>query len=157
MFNFENVDIRKIVDLSKEELSTLLNESKEEGFRFVETLLEEHINGQNTFNKHGEVLYGVYDSNGLLIAIGGLNKDPYTNNNQIGRIRRFYVQKDYRRKGIGQLLVKQLLSHAKNYYSIVVLNTDTKQADNFYVSLGFIKQAKYPNSTHFLELKKMNF
>lgn len=29
-----------------------------------------------------------------LIGIGGLNEDPYTINNKIGRIRRFYIAKN---------------------------------------------------------------
>ena len=31
----------------------------------------------------------------------GLNEDPYTENNKIGRLRRFYISKDYRRIGLG--------------------------------------------------------
>ena len=33
-----------------------------------------------------------------LIGIGGLNEDPYTINNKIGRIRRFYIAKNTKGK-----------------------------------------------------------
>nr|WP_238020784.1 GNAT family N-acetyltransferase [Oceanobacillus jordanicus] len=58
----------------------------------------------------------------------------------IGRIRRFYVSKEYRRNGIGSLLVQRIIDEAKRYYKILVLHTDTQQADRFYTSIGFSKE-----------------
>ena len=55
-----------------------------------------------------------YFSREKLIGIGGLNEDPYTENNKIGRVRRFYIAKEYRRKGVGRLLLLRILSDAKN-------------------------------------------
>ena len=51
---------------------------------------------------------------GKVNGIGGLNEDPYTENNKIGRVRRFYIAKEYRRKGVGRLLLLRILSDAKN-------------------------------------------
>nr|WP_235190072.1 GNAT family N-acetyltransferase [Bacillus gaemokensis] len=39
------------------------------------------------------------------MALGGLNIDPFSSEQEIGRLRRFYVSRDYRRKGIGKLLL----------------------------------------------------
>ncbi|WP_420800282.1 GNAT family N-acetyltransferase [Neobacillus terrae] len=112
------------------------------------------LNGTNTFNNFGEALYGVFNNNGEIVAIGGLNPDPFSNKPFIGRVRRFYVNKEYRRKGIGSLLLKSIINEAKKYYKILVLRTNTKQGDNFYTSYGFLKVDIYPSSTHYMELKK---
>lgn len=95
----------------------------------------------------------MFNEEGVLVAIGGLNKDPFSDGQNIGRLRRFYVDKEYRRNGIGSLLVKSIIDEAKRYYKILVLHTDTEQADRFYSSIGFTKGNLYPNSSHFTEFK----
>lgn len=89
-----------------------------------------------------------------LIGIGGLNEDPYTENNKIGRVRRFYIAKEYRRKGLGRLLLARILSDAKTHFNIVVLHTDTEQGDEFYTSSGFVKGIKFVGASHYLNLSK---
>ncbi|OTX70073.1 GNAT family N-acetyltransferase [Bacillus thuringiensis serovar finitimus] len=126
----------------------LVQESKEEGFNFLIKLKSEYKNKTNTFNKTGECLYGIFQE-GKLIGIGGLNEDPYSENNKIGRLRRFYIAKDYRRIGLGNLLLKQLLSHAEKYFKVVVLHTDTKQGDAFYIANGFVKGKLFKGSSHY--------
>ena len=61
----------------------------------------------------------------MLIGVGGLNEDPYTKDNKIGRLRRFYISRDYRRLGLGNLLLNQLLCHAEKYFEVIVLH-DTR-------------------------------
>lgn len=135
------------------DLDHIVKQSKEEGFRFVERLLNDYKNGSNTFHHSGEGLFGVFNKEGLLVAVGGLNKDPFSNEHYIGRLRRFYVRKEYRRNGVGSILVKRIIDEAKRYYKILVLHTDTEQADTFYSSIGFSKGNLYPNSSHFMEFK----
>lgn len=144
--------ISKIENLVISELSQLVEESKTDGFRFLERLVNDYNDGTNTFSEHGESLYGVYNENNSLIAVGGLNNDPLSNDTQVGRLRRFYVGKEYRRKAIGTLLLRQIIYEAKNYYRVLVLNTDTKQAANFYRAYGFEESKAYPGSTHLLNL-----
>ena len=95
----------------------------------------------------------MFNEEDVLVAIGGLNKDPFSNGQTIGRLRRFYVDKEYRRNGIGSLLVKRIIDEAKINYKVLVLHTDTEQANEFYCSIEFIKGNLYPNSSHFLEFK----
>ncbi len=104
--------IQQIEDLMIYEHDYLVQESKEEGFNFLIKLKSEYENKINIFNKTEECLYGIFQRE-KLIGIGGLNKDPYTENNKIGRLRRFYISKDYRRKGLGNLLLNRLLLHAE--------------------------------------------
>ncbi|MES5927158.1 GNAT family N-acetyltransferase [Bacillus cereus group sp. MG9] len=149
----ENIQIKRIGDLLKYEVNHLVQESKEEGFNFLLKLKNEYESKRNTFSKTGECLYGIFRED-TLIGIGGLNQDPYTKNNKIGRLRRFYIAKDYRRKGLGKLLLGRILSDAKIYFTIVVLHTDTEQGDQFYTSSGFAKGKTYVGTSHYLKLDK---
>ncbi|MBM7656550.1 GNAT family N-acetyltransferase [Neobacillus cucumis] len=133
-------EVKHIDNLLNFDLDSLVKQSKEEGFRFLERLVNDFKNGSNTFNHFGEGLFGVFNEGGVLFAIGGLNKDPFSNDQYIGRLRRFYVSKEYRRNGIGSLLIKEIIEEAKRYYRILVLHTDTEQADKFYTSIGFLKK-----------------
>lgn len=144
----KDIHIQQIEDLMIYEHDYLVQESKEEGFNFLKNLINEYENELNTFNKSGECLYGIFQEE-RLIGIGGLNEDPYTENNKIGRLRRFYIAKDYRRIGLGKLLLNQLLSHAEKYFKVVVLHTDTKQGDVFYTANGFVKGELFKGSSHY--------
>ena len=149
----EKYEVRYINNLFDFDLDSIVNQSKEEGFRFIERLINDFKNGSNTFNHFGEGLFGVFNEEDVLVAIGGLNKDPFSNGQYIGRLRRFYVDKEYRRNGIGSILVRRIIDEAKKYYKILVLHTDTEQADKFYSTIGFTKRNHYPNSSYFMELK----
>ncbi|EEM89169.1 MULTISPECIES: GNAT family N-acetyltransferase [Bacillus cereus group] len=144
----KDIHIQQIEDLMIYEHEYLVQESKDEGFYFLIKLISEYENKINTFNKTGECLYGIFHGE-KLIGIGGLNEDPYTENNKIGRLRRFYITKDYRRIGLGNLLLKRLLYHAEKYFKVVVLHTDTKQGDAFYIANGFVKGELCKGSSHY--------
>ncbi|NKW84378.1 GNAT family N-acetyltransferase [Bacillus cereus] len=144
----KDMHIQQIENLMKYEFKYLVQESKEEGFKFLKKLINEYENELNTFNKSGECLYGIFQGE-KLIGIAGLNADPYTENNKIGRLRRFYIAKDYRRIGLGKLLLNKLLSHTEKYFKVVVLHTDTKQGDVFYTANGFVKREVYKRSSHY--------
>ncbi len=146
--DLKDMHIQQIENLMKYEFKYLVQESKEEGFNFLKKLINEYENELNTFNKSGECLYGIFQGE-KLIGIGGLNVDPYTENNKIGRLRRFYIAKDYRRIGLGKLLLNKLLSHAEKYFKVVVLHTDTKQGDVFYTANGFVKREVYEGTSHY--------
>ncbi|KAB2441143.1 GNAT family N-acetyltransferase [Bacillus luti] len=144
----KDIYIQQIEDLMIYEYDYLVQESKDEGFHFLVKLISEYENEINKFNKTVECLYGIFQGE-KLIGIGGLNVDPYTENNKIGRLRRFYISKDYRRIGLGNLLLNRLLSHAEKYFQIVVLHTDTKQGNAFYLANGFVRGNIYKGSSHY--------
>ncbi|MDP1442176.1 GNAT family N-acetyltransferase [Priestia megaterium] len=145
-------ELKRVKDLLNIDLTNLIIESKKEGFLFLERLINDYKNGTNIFSKPGEFLYGVFNQEGSVIAIGGINKDPFSPNERIGRLRRFYVSRDYRRKGVGRSLVTRILKDASEHYEIIVLYTDTEHANKFYTSLGFIKDNSVSKSTHSLNL-----
>ena len=151
--NLKDIYIQQIEDLMIYEYDYLVQESKDEGFNFLLKLINEYKNEINTFNKTVECLYGIFQGENL-IGIGGLNVDPYTENNKIGRLRRFYISKDYRRTGLGNLLLNRLLSHAEKNFQIVVLHTDTKQGNAFYLANGFVRGDMYKGSSHYKILQE---
>lgn len=151
--NLKDIYIQQIEDLMIYEYDYLVQESKDEGFNFLLKLINEYKNEINTFNKTVECLYGIFQGENL-IGIGGLNVDPYTENNKIGRLRRFYISKDYRRTGLGNLLLNRLLSHAEKNFQIVVLHTDTKQGNAFYLANGFVRGNMYKGSSHYKTLQE---
>jgi GNAT superfamily N-acetyltransferase len=130
-------------------IEELLAESEQEGFRFVRRAKEEWLSGANTFSKEGEALFGVLAGDHLL-AIGGINRGSASQ----GRLRRFYVRSEERRRGIGRLLAQHLLAFASRYYSRVGLRCDTEAADRFYRAVGFSRTNSVPGVTHVIELKK---
>ncbi|OIU68585.1 GNAT family N-acetyltransferase [Rossellomorea aquimaris] len=149
-----NFELKHIVNLLDIDLHSLIEQSKEDGFRFLERLVNDYKSGSNTFNREGEVLIGVFNEKGIPAAIGGLNRDPFSKDKNIGRLRRFYISKEVRRSGIGSLLVNRIIDEAKRHYEIVVLHTDTEQGDRFYRAVGFSRGDLYPGSSHYLVLNK---
>lgn len=127
----------------------LLAESEREGFRFVRRAKEEWLSGANRFSKKGEALFAVFAGKRLL-AIGGINRESASH----GRLRRFYVRRKERRRGIGRQLVRHLLAFASRHYLRVGLRCDTDAADRFYRAVGFSRTNSDAGSTHLIELKK---
>lgn len=144
--------INKITELESYSFHLFLKESNEEGYRFLERLVNEYLNGSNTFSKPREALYGAFTSQGELVGIGGVNLDPFSNNQDIGRLRRFYISKSFRREGLGSQLLYNILQDARRHFRVIVLHTDTGHGDQFYQANGFIKGDQYPKATHYLLL-----
>jgi GNAT superfamily N-acetyltransferase len=117
-------------------LDTIKAEAVSQGFRFVDRLISDWESGPNTFNQEGEVLLGAHDGC-QLVAVGGLNQDPYVKGAAVGRIRHLYVLTGWRRQGVGRSVVDSLLREARGTFSEVRLRTDMAVAANFYDRCGF--------------------
>ena len=91
-----------------------------------------------------------------LIGIGGLNLDSYTPDDGVGRMRRLYIRKSHHRKGYATKLVQQIITGARQHFSLLRLFTDNETASQFYETLGFQKatgfkvshQLRLNTSTH---------
>jgi len=140
--------IVKITELELGSLRQLRAESSREGFKFVERLCEEWISGANRFDAPGEALF-VAVIDGQVMGVCGLNRDPYTNDQRIGRVRRLYVAPAHRRHRIGQALLKAVVGHARGHFSLLRVRTD--EASAFFVAQGFRPVASETESTHVLE------
>ncbi len=118
-------------------------EARKEGYNFLENLLKEWLSGENRFDAAGEILCGHLDQ-GLLIAVGGLNCDPFLGDPTVGRVRRLYVRQAWRNKGIGGALLDSLLGVARQNFCKVRLRTENARAARLYERKGF---APAPSST----------
>lgn len=149
-----HINIKRVDKVGFEhQLSHLIEESEKQGFRFVRRLVTEYVNGENTFSLEGEVLYGAYDSNGLLVGVAGLNQDPYSGETSVGRVRRCYVANEMRGQGIGKLLIEKLIKDADGMFTVLVLHTDTEEGDRFYQAIGFVSDSeRFPKSSHYYEI-----
>lgn len=125
-------------------LAAMEREAIREGFGMITRLREEWESGANRFEGEGEILLATFRADTLL-AIGGLNRDPYMSDPRVGRLRHVYVMKAERRAGIGRTLVERILTHAASHFDSVRLWTD--RAGAFYDRLGF-DRLDGPKVTH---------
>jgi ribosomal protein S18 acetylase RimI-like enzyme len=128
----------------------LAAEATSENHNFLERMQSDWGSGKNRFAGPGEYIVGVSLGDSL-VAIGGLNKDPYAIEATTGRLRHLYVSSAHRRAGIGRALVDTLLSQAGSYYHRVRLRTDSAEAAAFYEAYGF-QPTREPDATHSLRL-----
>lgn len=119
-------------------LAALRAEARAEGYRFVDTLAEDWETGHNRFDRPGELLLAAWDG-GMMIAVGGLNRDPYPCASGTGRLRHVFVAAARRRSGMGGALVRRLMDGAHDHFDRVRLRTASAKAGLFYECLGFVR------------------
>ncbi|GAA5181990.1 GNAT family N-acetyltransferase [Acinetobacter kookii] len=144
-----NITIDKAEQLP-EQIKELAKQAQQEGFQFVDRLIEEFESGKNRFDQPGEfLLLGYHDDK--LVACGGLNQQWNENeiDSRIGRVRRFYVLPEYRKHGVGKQLLQQLEKEARANFSALCLNTDTKNAAHFYQKQNYVFVENHPNYSYF--------
>lgn len=127
-------------------------EARKEGYNFLETLVNEWLSGENCFNAPGEILCGHLD-NGLIVAVGGLNRDPFLADPKVGRIRRVYVREAWRNRGIGGALLDTLLTAARQSFLTVRLRAENVRAASLYERKGFVP-IRDESATHMLHLNQ---
>lgn len=143
------ISIRQAEQLPKqiENLAALANQ---EGYAFIQRLIEEFQSGKNRFDQKGESLLLAFDGD-TLVGCGGLNQQwgDAGVEERIGRVRRFYVHPQYRQHGVGKKLLLELEKLAKPYYSALCLNTDQKGAAHFYQKHNYVFVESHPNYNYF--------
>jgi GNAT superfamily N-acetyltransferase len=145
------VVVERCDDLSTVDVQGLAAASEAEGFRFVRRLWEEYLSQVNRFDKEGEALFFA-QAGASVIGVGGLNRDPYTGNPKVGRVRHLYVAPPFRRHGAGSQIVTAIVAAARSHYDMLTLRTNNPAADVFYQTLGFVPTVDIPQATHVLHL-----
>jgi GNAT superfamily N-acetyltransferase len=135
-------------------IDLLSAEARNQGYRFIDRLLDEWTSAKDRFDAPGEVLCGHLDQ-GLLVAVGGLTHDPFVKGLDTGRIRRVYVRSAWRNKGVGRALVTALVDHARMNFHCVRLRTENDDAARLYERIGFCA-INNPDATHILCFGKIN-
>ena len=146
------VTLSHIQNLHLNQLQSLIDNSKTEGYKMVQRLWDEYESGKNRFDTGGAILLAVYQDD-VMIGIGGVHPDPYLNDPKIGRVRHVYVLPKHRRTGIGRQLISELIENSRATFHTLTLRTLTERGDKFYKSLGFSDEPRYDDVTHWLELK----
>lgn len=148
----QQLDIIRIEALPLEDFRPLLQEGREGGYEFLDRLLEEYLDGSNRFDAPGEALFGVYAGRAM-IAIGGLNCDPYLKEESTGRVRHVYVLASWRSQGVGRRLLERIIAESRAYFQLLTLRTFSERAGHFYCALGFRTRPEIAGATHHLVLK----
>jgi ribosomal protein S18 acetylase RimI-like enzyme len=133
-------------------MEQLQTEALQEGFLFIERLLKEWRSGENRFTEPGEKLFGCMDQ-AELVAIGGVNRDPFADRSDVGRIRRVYVRPAWRNQGLGEALMHTLVEDARTNFTSLHLRTDNPTAARLYERIGF-SRSLISDATHVLILDK---
>jgi GNAT superfamily N-acetyltransferase len=131
-------------------LAGLVEESERQGLSFVRRLVQEWAGGTNRFDRPGEALFVAIVA-GQVVGVCGLNVDPYAARPEIGRLRHLCVLLTYRRIGVGQALVREVVKAARGRFERLRLSTTNPEAARLYERLGFRPHA-VEHGTHAMEL-----
>jgi GNAT superfamily N-acetyltransferase len=126
----------ELTDLNFFLVQGLVVESRREGHEFVRRTIDDWNSNANRFANKGEKLWGLISGNEL-IGIGGLNRDPYADIPNVGRVRHLYIREAHRRKGHATLLMNVIIDQARQHFAILRLFTENPAAAKFYETLGF--------------------
>ena len=120
-------------------------EATAEGYRFIERLATDWQAGTMRFIGEGEKLLCAFVDN-IPAGLGGLTLDPDLPGAM--RMRRFYVRRPFRQRGIGRRLVDHLLESPRRMNKIIVVHAGDGSA-GFWEALGFTPDP-YDGHSHIL-------
>jgi len=147
----QGLTIEPLSDLTSGDIADLLSDSERFESCIVRRLVEEWGNGANRFDRPEEALFGARDA-GRLVGVCGLNVDPYTGHERIGRVRHLYILSAFRRRGMGQQLVLRVIQAAHGRFDDLRLRTNNPAAARLYEALGFRPCDGDGNYTHVAKL-----
>jgi GNAT superfamily N-acetyltransferase len=119
-------------------LVPLAKAAQTEGYLFLARLQDEWSGGALCFAGPGECLF-VAEIGDNLIGIGGISRDPYQKDPNVGRLRHVYVDKPFRSQGIASGLVRACLVCSGAKFRVIRLSTSALNptAGRLYERLGF--------------------
>lgn len=133
------ISIKFVKDTLPAGFEVLRHAAEDEAFNMLATLAREWASGANRFDRPGEALVAAYDGD-MLVGMGAMSLDAQVDDAL--RMRRFYVARPYRRRGVGRLLAAALLERPEVGSRKVTLNAPHAEAARFWESLGFIREAE---------------
>lgn len=133
-----------------DDIDQLVAVSEAEGMRMVRRFAEEWRSGHHRFCGPGERIFAA-TLEGRTVAIGGLSRDPFVDDETVGRVRRMYVHPDHRGQGMGSSLLDRIVRASG--FARLRIRTDQPNAAAFYEARGF-EPVGDANATH--ELAKLS-
>ncbi len=133
------VAIEQVKDTLPEGFEVLRHAAEGEAFQMLATLAREWADGSNRFDRPGEALVAAWDG-GLLAGMGGMNVDPYVEGAL--RMRRFYVRRACRRRGIARAMANALLDRPEVAGRTITLDAPHGEAARFWEALGFLRDER---------------
>ena len=144
--------IERLSEFPSEAFGLLVAESEQAGLRFVHRLVEEWASGRNRFERPGEACFAAL-VDGRIVGVCGLNVDPYTAEPRVGRVRHLYVLSAYRKLGVGERLVGEVIAAGRGQFGTLRLRTQNETAARLYERMGFRRCADLADCTHLMELR----
>jgi GNAT superfamily N-acetyltransferase len=126
--------LHKISETLPDDLKYLRYEAKKEGYNFVERPFDQWDSERLLFNRENEALI-CGRMNGAIAGLGGITVDPEIPDAL--RMRRFYIQPDFRRRGLATAICDALLMSAQGSHKTITVNAGTKDASPFWETRGF--------------------
>ncbi len=125
-------------------LGALRTEALADGFRALERLVTEWEEGTLRFDRPGEALM-MARGDGRCVGIGGITIDP--DYPEAMRMRRFYVARNWRRRGISRALCSTLVGMQRPG-RLLTVNAGTAEAAVFWEAVGFSRDGARPGHSH---------
>ncbi|WP_210469294.1 GNAT family N-acetyltransferase [Sporosarcina sp. 6E9] len=144
--------VEQVEDINLIDISRLVQESEQEGYRFLTRLVNDYQDSSNTFDKPGEALFFIQNDSGEVVAIGGVNQSPFSDDKDVARLQRFYVAADARRQGVGSILLEEIVRHSRDTFREMTVRTESSKADAFYLANGFKLDDSTSETTHMISL-----
>ena len=132
----DSVTIRPVTDSVISALDALASQADGEGIRIVKRVVDAWRSGDEVFDQPGETLLAAIDGSKAVIGIGGLTLCPTVEGAL--RVRRFYVDPAWRRRGVATRLASTLIATGQSRTSIITCNAGASAAARpFWESMGF--------------------
>jgi GNAT superfamily N-acetyltransferase len=125
-------------------IRTLRDEADRDGVRNMGLLIDEWDNGVERFDETGEALFGAFDGN-TLIGVGGVTIEADAD---AMRMRRLYVLRDWRKRGVGRALAQVMIAKGLESADFLTCNARATPASmKFWEAMRFTA-ADAPGWTH---------
>jgi glucosamine-phosphate N-acetyltransferase len=134
-FKIENCKIRKVNEMDYENYIVMINE-----FRPTKFTREQFIETLKYMDSFSEIWVIEYENN--IIATGTIiyEKKFIYNNGYLGHIEDICVKNNYRKNGIGKLLVEFLMNKSKEKDCYKVTLDCSEENSHFYIKCGLEKR-----------------
>lgn len=144
-----SVQIVRLSEALPDDLPALQDEAAAEGYRFVESLLQEWETGCYAGADERNALFAAY-RDGVLAATGAVTPDPYDPAPDLLRIRHVYVRPGCRREGVGRSLAGALIQQGLALAPRLSLNAADAGAAAFWEAIGFRPDSGGTRRSHLL-------